>query len=264
VLRSIKAAFRGRLVGWGTLERKATVSPQLTTALLLCCTLVAGAPRAHAQSAAPPAAVGALPITELPATTGNTLALFWSGDGNWKELVSEVSNALVARGVAVVGVGSRSWLTSGKDKQLDDLVRDSEAMLRWYLAHWHKERILLLGYSRGAGFQSLLYERLPADLRERVVGVGLLGAEHTASFEFHLLDLVKTTARPTDIAIKPALDRLTGAKVVCVYGATESDTVCPELDARRTTGVRRAGDHHFDRDYPAIANDLLSGFGIAK
>jgi cellulose synthase/poly-beta-1,6-N-acetylglucosamine synthase-like glycosyltransferase/peptidoglycan/xylan/chitin deacetylase (PgdA/CDA1 family)/spore germination protein YaaH len=262
VLRSIKAAFRGRLVGWGTLERKATVAPQLTAAALLCVALVAAPPRAHAQSA--PAAVSSLPITEIPSATGNTLALFWSGDGNWKELVSEVSTNLAARGVAVVGLSSRSWLTSGPDKSLALLTRDSEAALRWYLEHWHKDKIVLLGYSRGAGFQALLYEKLPPDLRDRVIGMGLLGAEHTASFEFHLIDLVKTTNRPTDIAIKPALDRLTGPRLVCVYGTTESDTVCPELDARRASVVRRTGDHHFDRNYPAITNDLLVGFGLAK
>jgi type IV secretory pathway VirJ component len=175
-----------------------------------------------------------------------------------------VSTNLAARGVAVVGLSSRSWLTSGPDKSLALLTRDSEAALRWYLEHWHKDKIVLLGYSRGAGFQALLYEKLPPDLRDRVIGMGLLGAEHTASFEFHLIDLVKTTNRPTDIAIKPALDRLTGPRLVCVYGTTESDTVCPELDARRASVVRRTGDHHFDRNYPAITNDLLVGFGLAK
>jgi cellulose synthase/poly-beta-1,6-N-acetylglucosamine synthase-like glycosyltransferase/peptidoglycan/xylan/chitin deacetylase (PgdA/CDA1 family)/spore germination protein YaaH len=255
VLRSIKAAFRGRLVGWGTLERKATVATtQLATVLLGAVLLGVAAPRLSAQPA--PAAVRALPVTEVPAATGKTLALFWSGDGNWKELTVEVSNALAVRGVAVVGVGSRAWLTSGSDKSVADLTRDSEALLRWYLAHWHKERILLVGFSRGAGFSALLYERLPADLRERVDGIALLGAEHTASFEFHLIDLVKNVSRPSDILVKPYLDRITTTRILCVYGSTESDTVCPELDPKRVQLDRREGDHHFDKNYDAIAERI--------
>ena len=264
VLRSLAAAFRGRLVGWGTLERKATVVQPMATSALLA-VLMAGAlalaPRdGQAQPMkAPglPASVASLPITEVPAASGRTLALFWSGDGNWKELTAEVSTVLAARGVAVVGVGARAWLTDGPQKTPDALLRDSEAMLRWYLEHWHRDRILLIGYSRGAGFQALLYERLPADLRSRVDGVVLLGMEHTASFEFHLLDLVKTVNRASDIPVKPYIDRIAGTKVVCIYGSTESDTVCPQLDPARVTLVKREGDHHFDRNYPAIANTVM-------
>lgn len=255
VLRSIKAAFRGRLVGWGTLERKATVATtQLAAVLFGLVLLGSAAPRLAAQSA--PAAISGLPVTEVPSAKGNTLALFWSGDGNWKELTVEVSAALAARGVAVVGVGSRSWLTSGNDKSITDLTRDSDALLRWYLAHWHKERILLVGFSRGAGFSALLYERLPPDLRDRVDGIALLGAEHTASFEFHLIDLVKNVSRPSDILVKPYLERLAGPKVLCVYGTTEQDTVCPELDPKRFLLDRRVGDHHFDKNYDAIAERI--------
>ena len=35
------------------------------------------------------------------------------------------------------------------------------------------------------------------------------------------------------------------------------EAICPELDAERTTIVSRTGDHHFDRNYPAIAQDIL-------
>lgn len=257
VLRSIKAAFRGRLVGWGTLERKATVpSAQLATALLAVVLLASAAPPANAQGAA--TAMPQLPVTEVPSATGNTIALFWSGDGNWKELTVEVSKALATKGVSVVGVGSRSWMTSGNDKSIADLSRDSEALLRYYLAKWHKDRILLVGYSRGAGFSALLYERLPPDLRARVDGIALLGAEHAASFEFHLIDLVKTVNRPTDISIKPYLERISGPKLLCVYGTTETDTVCPELSGSHVILNKREGDHHFDRNYEAIATQIAN------
>lgn len=215
----------------------------------------------RAPAAVVPRNVAALPVTEVPSASGHTLALFWSGDGNWKELTEQVSNALAAHGVAVVGLSSRTWMTSGSPKSADDLEHDSESVLRWYLQQWHRDRILLIGYSRGAGFQALLYERLPSDLRARVDGIALLGLEQTASFEFHLLDLVRTVSRATDIPVKAYLDRMAGPHVVCMYGSTETDTVCPLLDPARFSVIRREGDHHFDRDYGAMADAILAAVG---
>ncbi|BAH40183.1 MAG TPA: polysaccharide deacetylase [Gemmatimonas aurantiaca] len=270
VLRSLAAAARGRVVGWGNLERKATVSPLLPAIVLVCCLTsiapVVGRAQPVTTSAvtavAPaaqltPAQLRRFPLTEMPAANGRTLALFWSGDGGWKELVDGVSQELVRQGVAVVGMNSRSWLTSAT-RTPDSLSHDSVLLLRHYLAAWQRDRILLIGYSRGAGFSALLAEQLPPDLRAKVIGVALLGMEHTASFEFHLLDLVRTVSRPTDILVKPFIERITWTPVLCIYGKTEDDTVCPELDATRAHILPRDGDHHFDRNYPQIAHDILT------
>lgn len=259
VLRSIAAAARGRLVGWGSLERKATVTPLLPAMALFCCVGCLGVfpVRSLQAQELTSAQLRRYPLTELPSPTGRTLALFWSGDGGWKELVDGVSKEFVKQGVAVAGINSRAWLTSAT-RTPDSLTYDSAALLRHYMARWQRDRILLVGYSRGAGFAAMLAEQLPADLRTRVEGVVLLGMEHTASFEFHLMDLVRTVNRPTDILVKPYIERIVNAPVVCVYGTTEGDTVCPELDAKRIHLIKRDGDHHFDRDYTALARDVLA------
>lgn len=197
------------------------------------------------------------PLTERPSATGHTLALFWSGDGGWKELADDISKELVLHGVAVVGLNSRTWLTAAQ-RSPDSLSRDSAELLRHYLALWHRDRILLVGYSRGAGFAAMLATQLPADLRARVDGVVLLGMEHTASFEFHLMDLIRTVNRASDIPVKPYIARIAEAPVVCVYGTEEEDTVCPELDPTRVHLIKREGKHHFDGDYPGLTRAILT------
>ena len=202
------------------------------------------------------AALADLPITEVPAATGQTLAVFWSGDGGWATLVSSVSKELAANGIAVVGINARIWLERGK-RTPDDAARDTERLLRAYLTQWSRSKVILLGYSRGAGFMPFIVNRLPADLRERVELVGLLGAEPAASFEFHLMDLIRDNPRPTDIPVMPELQRSRGPRYFCLYGTTEQATICPKLDSSRVTVVMRTGDHHFDRNYPAIGQDIL-------
>lgn len=261
VLKAIAAALRGRLVGWGSLERKATVIPgTLVAALALM--VVLGAEKLPAQSSANGKSVAALslsdlPITEVPGTAGSTLAVFWSGDGGWAELVKEVSTDLAASGMSVVGINSRSWLNSAK-RTPDDVARDTERVLRYYLARWNRTRIVLLGYSRGSGFLPFIVTRLPADLRARIDLVGVMGAENTASFEFHFADIFRSTNRATDLPVIPELLRMGGMRTLCIYGTTEDDTICPKLTREQAIVVARVGDHHFDRNYPAIAQNIRS------
>ncbi len=225
----------------------------------VCC-MVLGAATLSAQTrTVSPSAVSItdLPITEVPGTAGNTLAVFWSGDGGWAELTQQVSANLAASGMPVVGINSRTWLTSAT-RTPEDAARDTERVLRHYLAHWSRSRIVLLGYSRGAGFLPLVVNRLPADLRERIDLVGLMGVENTASFEFHLADLFRSTNRASDIPVLPALLRMDGMRTLCIYGTQEDDTVCPKLTRTQAIVVARVGDHHFDRNYPAIAENIRS------
>ena len=227
----------------------------------VACALSLSCAAVGAGAQAQPAALKDLPITEVPASTGQTLAIFWSGDGGWAALVNNVSKELAANGIAVVGLNSRAWLERGT-RTPDDVARDTERILRTYLTQWSRSRVILLGYSRGAGFMPFILNRLPTDLRDRVQLVGLLGAEHSASFEFHIMDLIRDNPRPTDLPVLPEVQRSTGTHYFCLYGTTESDTICPQLDRARATIVARTGDHHFDRDYPAIAQDVLKAIPV--
>jgi type IV secretory pathway VirJ component len=184
------------------------------------------------------------------------LAVFWSGDGGWAELPDRIGRELARQGVAVVGVNSHRWL--GKvPRTPQEAAHDTERLLRYYLARWDRSTILLMGFSRGAEFVPFIVNRLPADLRQRISLAGLLGAERMASFEFHLSDLVTSTARATDLPAKAEIERSTGVHYFCLYGTREADSVCRDLDPGKVTILARVGDHHFDGRYESIVDDLL-------
>ncbi|MBX9928797.1 MAG: glycosyltransferase [Gemmatimonadaceae bacterium] len=254
VLRSLLAAVRGRVVGWGSLERKATV-PTLVTRGLLLVGLALGS--AHSLRAQQSRERDGLQVTEVPATTaGHTLAIFWSGDGGWRELVAQISGELAARGVAVVGVNARAYI-SPRLRTPDEAAAATTHLIETYAAKWKRDRILLIGYSRGAGFAPFIYNRLAPELRARTDLVAMLGMEPNTNFEFHLVDLIRSVDRPTDLAAHPEIDRITGVPMLCMYGADEERTLCPALNPAHVTTIKRDGDHHFDRDYRAITEQLL-------
>ena len=66
-------------------------------------------------------------------------------------------------------------------------------VLRHYLAAWHAQRVLMIGYSFGADVLPFVVNRLPPDVRAQVASVSLLGLDAHASFEIHLAEWVSDT-----------------------------------------------------------------------
>jgi type IV secretory pathway VirJ component len=155
-----------------------------------------------------------------------------------------------------VGLKSRAYLQA-KPRSPDSMARDVERVLRHYLPLWGRERVVLLGYSRGADFVPFVANRLPADLRARVALLGMFGMERNANFEFHWTDIVRDTKRASDLPTAPELARLRGTRMLCVYGADENDSGCRDADPTLIQRVERGGAHHFDRDYAGLGALVL-------
>jgi type IV secretory pathway VirJ component len=200
--------------------------------------------------------VADLPITEVPTTgRGRVFAIFLSGDGGWVTLDERVSAELSAHGIPVVGLNSRQYLWSGKTPA--QVAGDLARMMIAYGRKWGRDSVVVVGYSRGAGIAPFAVNRLPAELRGRVTTVALIGAEHGAGFHFHLRDLVRTGLAPDDVLVLPELKALGATRVVCFYGADETDTLCPEL-APPAIVVKMTGGHHLDGSYAAIGQRIVS------
>ena len=223
-----------------------------------------GARLAAQVSATMPAATPALadvsdlPLVEVPVQRSGvlTLAIFLSGDGGWADLDRQVSEVLAAHGVGVVGLNARAYLS--KRKTPDEAARDVARIARAYSARWGTRRLVLVGYSRGATMVPFVATRLPADLRQQLVLLAMLGLEPATNFQFHWMDILRDTRRTDDLPVAPELERLRGQHMLCVYGTGEKASACRDADPALLTKVARPGDHHFDGDYRALG-DLILG-----
>src|SRR5262245_32813793 len=96
-----------------------------------------------------------LPLTTVPAAGGgDTLAVFYSGDGGWAAADKGMAEALVRAGIPVVGVNSFNYFLVRRTPE--GAAADLTLVLRHYLAAWGKSRIVLGGYSFGAGALPLI------------------------------------------------------------------------------------------------------------
>src|SRR5262249_43099572 len=112
-------------------------------------------PQSGAAGGRPDPGVAGLPLVEVPALpakngggASDRLAVIVSGDGGWAGIDREVGAALAARGIPVVGLNSLSYFWQEKPPEV--VGRDLARILDHYLAAWHKERAILIGYSLGA------------------------------------------------------------------------------------------------------------------
>jgi type IV secretory pathway VirJ component len=246
-----------------------------TVALVLAFALLTAAPRVAWLGAAPagrpvidarrashtlPDSVplGDLPLFPVQAPPGPLLAVLLTGDGGWAAGDKSLAAAFVRRNVAVVGLSSPRYLAHGRttDQAAEDLAR----IIRHFLDAWHRERVVVVGYSRGADIGPFMVSRLPPALREHVVLTALLGPGELASFKFGLLDILRAHGGPKGLPVSAEVAKLRGMPVLCIYGSRDSGAICPSLDrAGLARAVVRAGGHALHGDEgPALVQVILA------
>ena len=89
-----------------------------------------------------------LPLSLTPAAPGPLLAVLLTGDGGWAAGDKSMAQALAQRGVAVVGLNSARYVDRARTP--DEAASDLARIVRHFLGAWHRQRVVLIGYSRGA------------------------------------------------------------------------------------------------------------------
>jgi type IV secretory pathway VirJ component len=216
------------------------------------------ASEAKALPPPPPSALGDLPVVELAATPGrdsDLMAVLMTGDGGWAGLDQDVAHALAAQGIPVVALDSLRYYWTARTPA--GAAADVDRLIRYYLAHWHKRRALLVGYSQGADVLPFILNRLPAATRGQVALGAMMGLSDHAVFEFHLANWVKSVS-DEGLPTLPEVRKISGTPLLCVYGKDEDDSLCPQLDPHAVKVVELSGGHHFGGDYQRLAQEILA------
>jgi len=197
-----------------------------------------------------------LQLIELPATSKfDTLAIVFSGDGGWRDIDKSVAEALQKEGVPTVGVDSLRYFWSQKtpDQTSADLARIIEA----YTERWGVDHVVLIGYSFGADVLPAAYNRLPADTKDMVAQLSLLGLSEAVDYEISVGEFLGTSS--SEGQTLPDLKQIKPVLVQCVYGEEEDDSACPKVEGTGVEMIKTTGGHHFDGDYDALAAKILDG-----
>ena len=199
-----------------------------------------------------------VPLVELPATPRyDSMAIVYSGDGGWRDLDKSVAEHFQEQGLPSIGVDSLRYFWSEKSPRriADDLMR----IIDIYSAKWGVHSVALVGYSFGADVIPAAYNLLDSDHQAMISQISLLGFAPETEFEVSVAGWLGTHASDA-VPTMPELKKIELSKVQCVYGEDEGDdTACPQLQGSDAEVIRTTGGHHFDGDYDALADKLISG-----
>jgi type IV secretory pathway VirJ component len=201
-----------------------------------------------------------LPLVEVPAAGSprNALAVMITGDGGWAGVDQEIGAGLAAAGIGVVGLNALKYFWAARTPQ--GLGADLDRILQHYLKRWKKDQALLIGYSMGADVMPFAVNHLSKAVREQVKGVVLLAPGRQAAFEFHLSNWMGGGDSPS-YPVQPEVVRIEGPEIICFYGRTETDSLCPLLDAGRVKVMELKGGHHFGGDYATLIQAIVAQAG---
>jgi len=238
-----------------------TLRPPRGLAVLLAFVTVSNAgvvTALHAQSTAgDSAAVAELPLHEVRVEpAGHQLVFLITGDGGYAAGDRGIAEAFAAHGVPVVALDARAYL--GKKRVPDEVASDAERIMRHYLAAWHRDSVIFVGYSRGADMAPFIMTRLPEELRSRLSLVAMVGLAERASFEFHWSDLVMDTKRSTDYPVAPEVLKVHGVRMLCLYGEREKHSLCPTFPPSVLRADQHGGKHALSKgDGADVAQRIL-------
>ncbi|MDR3437252.1 AcvB/VirJ family lysyl-phosphatidylglycerol hydrolase [Telmatospirillum sp.] len=184
------------------------------------------------------------------------LAVILSGDGGWADLDRQLGTILVGRGMSVVGFDCMKYFWDTRSPE--DTARDVDAALAAYLKAWDKDRVVLIGFSFGAAVLPFVLSRMPESLKSKLALTVLLSGNTYANWEIHWGDWLHDQPHKSARPVVPELAKVQGAKLLCVFGTEEAKTsLCPALPSGTAEILELPGDHHFDKNYSALADQIL-------
>jgi type IV secretory pathway VirJ component len=199
--------------------------------------------------------VSDLPLVEVPAGRQNqadAMAVILSGDGGWTGIDRQIGESLADSGIPTIGLNSLQYFW--KPRTPETAAHDLSRVLQAYSTRWHKEKVILIGYSFGADVLPFLASRLPVEELQKINLIVLLGPSRTADFEFHITDWI-TGNQNSPFHVVPEIAKLKDKKILCVYGSEEENTICK--NNLHFVSMMTNGGHHFGGDYEEIAQRIL-------
>ena len=144
----------------------------------------------------------------------------------------------------------------------DEVACDIDSLIEHYAAAWRKDRVVLVGYSRGADAIPFIVKRLPPELQSKVILGAMLAPAQQAEFLYrpfwHLSQIPAQYKHPT----APELAKGSSVKLLCIHGTKEKGSLCPQLPAEIATNIAIEGGHHFDYDFKALGERIFRASGL--
>lgn len=189
------------------------------------------------------------------------MVVLLSGDGGWLDFNDSLAVNFNRAGFDVIGFNSRTYFWHQKTPE--QVAADLTLVMRKYMRLWNDRRITLSGYSFGADVVPFLYNRLPADLKQRVGEIQLLSPFLSTDFKVYLTDLINLGGDDRAYKVKDEVMKI-DIPVYCFYGEDEEPRPLSDVRKRNFILSLLPGDHHYKKGYHQIVKTAGRGFDLLR
>lgn len=212
-------------------------------AILLCCHF-------HGNTQA-----STMPLKEWAGNANSPYVFYITGDGGFNDFSTDLSKNLNASGSPVSALSAKSYFWDKKTPI--GTATDISIYLRQQFAKRKDQRLVLIGYSFGADVMPFVVNRLPDDLRKKLVSVILLSPTTSTDFEVHWADLMGVK-RKRNMDVVAEINKMQVPKFITLFGEKEDDFPVKQITAKNHTNISMPGGHHFGGNADELAKTLLS------
>jgi type IV secretory pathway VirJ component len=183
-----------------------------------------------------------LPVSvKFNGNNGLPLVVHITGDGGWSGFDVKMGNEYDSDSLSYIVLNSFSyfWRTKTPDEMSSDFI----PVIRHYTRLWHKKKIMLVGFSFGAEVMPFLYNRLPPDLKSKVLLMVLLTPAASSDFTIHFTDMLGFH-HDYDYNVVKETRKIMGLPILVVQGKKENP-VFPDNKQANLKTVTIEGGHDF-------------------
>lgn len=171
------------------------------------------------------------------------IAILFSGDGGWYSLEQSIANHLSDWGISTLGIDTRKYFWNRKSPETT--ASDIASLLSYYGKEWNISQFMLMGYSQGAEIIPFVLNRLPEELKSRVISSVMLSPEITTDFEVHVTNMLGIGNRQNTYNVIEEIIGIQKTRQICIYGEKEKTDVPELLKDTKVETVFIPGDHHY-------------------
>lgn len=190
-------------------------------------------------------------IKEFYTEKGNTMAIFYAGDGGWRDFSIHICNFLQKNRVSTLGINTISYFWNEKPPEI--CAKELEKFITTYKAKWHSDKIILVGYSFGADVIPAIVANLDKNIRKNIQGIILIAPSPYAQFEIKIMNLLFEPKQGKPIL--PDIKKIKDIPTFLICDDTDN-SLCPEIKDSTINSVVVPGGHHFKFKYDRI-NSLI-------
>lgn len=197
-----------------------------------------------------------LPVIIKKAKTDNRdkFVLFISGDGGWNSFSQKLVESYSAEGFNVIALNSFKYFWKKKTPQ--QAANDIARLLAVYAEEWHKQKIVICGFSFGADVAPFIYTHLPEPVKAKVSLVQLVSPSSFTDFEIHVMDMLGSGNNARSMSIESEVN-LINIPVICYYGEQETEKALANIKKNNFRIIILPGDHHYSNSYTEIVKNAL-------